>query len=159
MTQLDGCNYGAITNENKNEINQLENNHLTVRQTTFNLISLITGSGMLALPYAASTMGWSAVFVLLFLAILFLYCFGLLAEVIEYCIKKEIDEIHIDGGLCFNGESIMEMELSSNINGGISRSDTGYKVGTDTGYNLGTSDWKKQNSGNMMNIDFVTLGV
>ena len=55
----------------------------TVWDTTVNLISLISGSGMLSLPFAAASMGWSAVGLLAVLAVVFMYSFSLVAEVVE----------------------------------------------------------------------------
>jgi hypothetical protein len=163
MTAVDKFSYGSIaSHENEEETVQSTDDKCTVWQTTFNLISLITGSGMLGLPYAASTMGWSAVFVLLFLAFLFLYCFGLLAEVIEFCIKKQQNENYNEGGACLDKERIRETELS-----GYRESERDYdresKIdhaldGEDQGYDLNRSEMIKQNSSDMMSIDFVTLG-
>jgi hypothetical protein len=163
MTAVNGFSYGSIaSHENEEETAQSTDDKCTVWQTTFNLISLITGSGMLGLPYAASTMGWSAVFVLLFLAILFLYCFGLLAEVIEFCIKKQQNENYNEGGACLDREINQETELNS-YRESKRDYDREYKIdhtldSGDQGSNLNRSEMIKQNSSDIMNIDFVTLG-
>eukprot|EP01038_Epipyxis_sp_PR26KG_P008066 gene8066-10928_t len=62
----------------------------SVFETTCNLITVLTGSGMLSLPFAAAYMGWSAVLCLGILACIFMYSFYLLAETIEtyYVIQK-----------------------------------------------------------------------
>lgn len=59
--------------------------------------------GMLALPYAASQLGWSALPILLLLGCMFIYSFHLIAQSIETRYKKEylrgnidISEYHID---------------------------------------------------------------
>jgi hypothetical protein len=157
MTAEDGFSYGSIpSHENEDETVQSDDNKCTVWQTTFNLISLITGSGMLGLPYAASTLGWSAVFVLLFLAVLFLYCFGLLAEVIEYCIKKQQNENCNEIDNFVDRESVRETELSVSIKD--NNCESKYDHNSDEDYKLNGNIMKKKNSADMMSIDFVTLG-
>jgi hypothetical protein len=158
MTAEDGFGYGSIpSHENEDETVQSDDNKCTGWQTTFNLISLITGSGMLGLPYAASTLGWSAVFVLLFLAVLFLYCFGLLAEVIEYCIKKQQNENCNEIDTFLDRESIRETELNTSIKDNNRESKCDFHI-LDGDYNLNESEMNKKNSVDMMSIDFVTLG-
>lgn len=157
MTAEDGFSYGSISShENEDETVQSDDNKCTVWQTTFNLISLMTGSGMLGLPYAASTLGWSAVFVLLFLAVLFLYCFGLIAEVIEYCIKKQQNENCSEIDDFVDKESIRETELSVNIKDNCCESKHDHNLDEDD--NLNRDIVNKKNSAEMMSIDFVTLG-
>lgn len=74
-----------------NNINDIDNDVIitmntvqcTVFETTCNLISVLTGSGMLALPYAAAQIGWIAIPLLLLLGCIFLYSFHLIAQSIE----------------------------------------------------------------------------
>lgn len=55
----------------------------SVNETMFNLLTLVTGSGLLSLPFAAKEMGWlSIVFVAIFCGI-FMYAFQLLASSVE----------------------------------------------------------------------------
>ena len=68
------------------------NNKCSVAESMFNLVSLITGCGMLALPYSARLMGWSAVGLLLVVASVFLYAFYLIAEALESCIRTDCSE-------------------------------------------------------------------
>ena len=75
--------YGSISSTNS------PTNKLGLFETTNNLISLITGSGMLALPYAARMMGWSAVILLVCVACIFLYAFYLIGETMECCILSD----------------------------------------------------------------------
>ncbi len=55
----------------------------TVFETTCNLLTILTGSGMLSLPYAAAACGWSAMGLLVLLCAVFMYSFELLAKSIE----------------------------------------------------------------------------
>ena len=48
-----------------------------------NLIAVLTGAGMLSLPYTAGVMGWSALGLLLLVTLGFLYSFVLLAESVD----------------------------------------------------------------------------
>lgn len=61
----------------------------SVFETSCNMISLITGSGMLSLPFVASSMGWSAIFLLLILASCYIYSFSLVGKSIEYFLEAE----------------------------------------------------------------------
>lgn len=82
--------YGALEVEVDNDGNtanwDFDNKNCqkcTVFETTSNLISVITGSGLLALPFAAKSMGWSALLLLSVVASIFLYAFSLVAESID----------------------------------------------------------------------------
>lgn len=55
----------------------------TVFETSCNLLTILTGSGMLSLPYAAAACGWSAMGLLILLCGVFMYSFELLARSIE----------------------------------------------------------------------------
>lgn len=98
----DGCtsSYDSIIDNDKqqqqqqlqyNNNNDIDNDIIinmntvqcTVFETTCNLISVLTGSGMLALPYAAAQIGWIAIPLLLLLGCIFLYSFHLIAQSIE----------------------------------------------------------------------------
>ena len=50
----------------------------TVNDTTWNIVGLVTGAGMLSLPYAARKVGWMCVPILLICSILFIYTMALL---------------------------------------------------------------------------------
>ena len=76
--------YGSISSTTISPTNKLG-----LFETTNNLISLITGSGMLALPYAARIMGWAAVILLVCVACIFLYAFYLIGETMECCILAD----------------------------------------------------------------------
>jgi vesicular inhibitory amino acid transporter len=62
-------------------------------ETAMNIVKVIAGSGMLSLPFAAKSMGWSAVGVLLILGCIFLYSFQLLAEAIDIYRRKYANQI------------------------------------------------------------------
>ena len=86
--------YGALV-EDKIEASSSRkhtNNKCSEWQSIFNLVSLITGCGMLTLPYAASLLGWSAVGLLFVVASVFLYAFYLIAETLESCIRTDYSE-------------------------------------------------------------------
>ena len=94
-TRLSSSSYGALAQENteaSSSRKSISNNKCSVAESMFNLVSLITGSGMLALPFAARCLGWSAVFLLIVVASVFLYAFYLLAETIESCIRADCSE-------------------------------------------------------------------
>lgn len=55
----------------------------TVFETASNLVSVLSGSAMLSLPFAASALGWVGVPMILILARMFMYSFQLLAECVE----------------------------------------------------------------------------
>lgn len=55
----------------------------TVFETSCNLASVVTGSGMLSLPYAAAAAGWSAVGLLVGLGCMFTYAYDLLVCAID----------------------------------------------------------------------------
>lgn len=55
----------------------------TIFETSCNLTSLIVGVGLLSLPFAAKSMGWSATAGLLLLCLIYMYMFKLLAESLE----------------------------------------------------------------------------
>lgn len=79
---------GSILPENSNKCSVLE--------TSFNLIAVITGAGMLSLPFAAKSMGWSAFLALLFLGAIFMYSYQLLVESIE-CYRRKFLPFHFPG--------------------------------------------------------------
>jgi hypothetical protein len=93
----DGSNsYDSIVNDKQQHLQYNNNNDIdndiiinmntvqcTVFETSCNLISVLTGSGMLALPYAAAQIGWIAIPLLLLLGCIFLYSFHLIAQSIE----------------------------------------------------------------------------
>jgi len=66
-----------------NHISSVDTIRCTVFETTCNLVSVLTGSGMLSLPFAAAQIGWMAVPLLLLLGCIFLYSFHLIAQSIE----------------------------------------------------------------------------
>jgi len=83
---IDRKTYGSVNSEpNDPQRNELTENahHCTVFETTCNLLTILTGSGMLSLPYAAAACGWSALGLLVVLCGVFLYSFELLARIIE----------------------------------------------------------------------------
>jgi solute carrier family 32 (vesicular inhibitory amino acid transporter) len=68
---------------------------LTIVEVISNIISLITGSGMLSLPYAAKSMGWTAVLALLLIAASYIYTLNLVAKSINFLASKSLYQ-HID---------------------------------------------------------------
>lgn len=62
---------------------------LTILETISNLVSLVTGSGMLALPAAASLVGWTSLLCLVVLASMFIYMFALISESIESLVVRK----------------------------------------------------------------------
>jgi hypothetical protein len=167
MTQVNGLNYGAVPSYD-DTVKDLNSNLTSVPEhkddakcsaleTTVNLIALITGSGMLALPYAASSMGWTAVLVLIFLALLFLYSFGLIAEVIESCIAinetKDTANSTTDSTCRIlnimeenipRDGSVSEIELKSSTTGFVSQNNSDIEQTNSSNNNHSSS--KKQNS-------------
>ena len=93
---LSSSSYGALVQDNTEASSSSRkhgtNNKCSVAESMFNLVSLITGCGMLALPYAASMMGWFAVALLFIVASVFLYAFYLIAEALESCIRADCSE-------------------------------------------------------------------
>lgn len=99
--------YGSLSIEDVSDIDQteIEDQHAncSVFETTCNLVSVLTGSGMLSLPFAAAAAGWSALILLLVFGAIFMYAFDLLASSIEtyyanvnYHRHKTISDYHID---------------------------------------------------------------
>eukprot|EP01041_Mallomonas_annulata_P007431 gene7431-15191_t len=86
--------YGSL-NSNTEEILDFHRNNSTsspkvlcsVFETASNIITIITGAGMLSLPYVAACLGWSSICLLLIVACLFMYTYSLLAEAVKYSIK------------------------------------------------------------------------
>ena len=62
----------------------------TVFESTCNLVSLLSGSGMLSLPFAAAQVGWSALFLLVLICALFMYSFELLATSVEGVYEQRV---------------------------------------------------------------------
>ncbi|KAJ1441454.1 hypothetical protein B484DRAFT_427148 [Ochromonadaceae sp. CCMP2298] len=62
----------------------------SVFETTCNLISVLSGSGMLSLPFAAAQTGWAAMLLLLLLGCIFMYSFTLLALTVETRYKQVV---------------------------------------------------------------------
>ena len=60
----------------------------SVVETASNIVSIMTGSGMLSLPFVASSMGWSSVGLLLIIAVMYMYMYHLIAE----CIRAVVYE-------------------------------------------------------------------
>lgn len=61
----------------------------SVSETSVNLLTVLTGSGLLALPFAARSMGWSAVILLLLEGGMFMYSFVLIGEAISTVVIKK----------------------------------------------------------------------
>jgi len=55
----------------------------SVTETASNIVSIMTGAGMLSLPFVASTMGWSSIGLLLIIAATYMYMYYLVAESIR----------------------------------------------------------------------------
>jgi len=79
---------GSFVFENILTNDSLDSPKCSLLETSCNMISLITGSGMLSLPYAGSIMGWSSVFVLLALSSCYIYAFYLVGLSIEYFLES-----------------------------------------------------------------------
>jgi len=116
-------------NTGDNDIINMNTVRCTVFETTCNLVSVLTGSGMLALPYAAAQIGWIAVPFLLVLGCIFLYSFHLIAQSIETRYKSisasqptyipydlshyQIDYLHLSKlAFGYNGDRIVLVILS-----------------------------------------------
>lgn len=107
-SEIDRKSYGSLSIEEDGPVTAMdtavvEQDHCSVFQTTCNLVSVLTGSGMLSLPYAAEELGWSAIALLVFLCLIFMYSFELLACSIETTYSREnsqrgkhISQYHID---------------------------------------------------------------
>lgn len=80
--EVDQRSYGAVPSDPDDERNDNLAN-CTVFETTCNLLTILTGSGMLSLPYAAAACGWSAMGLLVLLCSVFMYSFELLAKSME----------------------------------------------------------------------------
>ncbi|RYY89284.1 hypothetical protein EON63_01020 [archaeon] len=78
--------YGAIDNDATSALNA--NKKCSVIETTFNLMTLMTGSGMLCLPLALMNMGWAGVLAIILLGLQFMYTFYLLAKSTDIYLAK-----------------------------------------------------------------------
>jgi vesicular inhibitory amino acid transporter len=92
--------YGSIENEvderSGSSLSQEEPKlgKCTTGQTMINIVKVVVGSGMLSLPFAAKSMGWSGIIVLLILGSIFLYSFELLAEAIDMYRSKHNNRLN-----------------------------------------------------------------
>jgi vesicular inhibitory amino acid transporter len=92
--------YGAIENEidERSGPSLLEEEpkggKCTTGETMINIVKVVVGSGMLSLPFAAKSMGWSGIIVLLLLGSIFLYSFDLLAEAIDIYRSKHNNRLN-----------------------------------------------------------------
>lgn len=70
----------------------------SIFESTSNVLTLVTGSGMLALPFAAKCLGWSSIILLITMASVYMYAFFLVSRCIELyehssrCDYRRIDE-------------------------------------------------------------------
>eukprot|EP01031_Cornospumella_fuschlensis_P033711 gene33711-40785_t len=78
--------YGAIENEAAS--GNATNKKCSDAETTFNLMTLMTGSGMLCLPFALMNMGWMGVLAIVLLGFQFMYTFYLLAKSTDIYLAK-----------------------------------------------------------------------
>lgn len=77
-------NDGSADATNAGNSGQVEmESKCTVFETSFNLAKVITGSGMLSLPFAIASTGWLSLGVLVGLGMIFSYAFDLLVSAIE----------------------------------------------------------------------------
>lgn len=58
----------------------------TVFEATCNLVTLVTGAGMLCLPYTAVKVGWFASVLLVVMSLGFIHSYSLLGSSIDYCV-------------------------------------------------------------------------
>jgi len=76
------------------ESNHHSKNTCSVLETSSNIVTILTGAGMLTLPFVASLMGWSSIILLLVIASIFIYTYTLLAQAIQAIwLKYQQDEI------------------------------------------------------------------
>jgi amino acid permease len=62
----------------------------TQLESASNLIAVVTGAGMLSLPFAAAAMGWSAILLLVILLLCFMYSYFLLVHSIEQVKRRRM---------------------------------------------------------------------
>lgn len=74
------AHYGSI---NKSGATVPPRTLCTVFQTSSNIITVITGAGMLSLPFAAAFVGWLSVPLIVLIASIFFYTYTVLADVME----------------------------------------------------------------------------
>jgi amino acid permease len=90
--------YGAVSAEegdgNTETVSANQPVLCTVFETTCNLVSVLTGSGMLSLPYAAAKAGWFALVLLVVLSSIFMYSFDLLACSMETYYTRVNQRLH-----------------------------------------------------------------
>jgi amino acid permease len=107
--QLDDEAHQTAHDECLSDVSRLDHK-CTNWETTWNLISVVSGAGMLSLPFAAASMGSLAVVLLFILGGIFMYCFQLLAESIEthrnYLIHRHARESHSKETIFPIGEAI-----------------------------------------------------
>jgi amino acid permease len=80
--------YGTLPSTDNDDDTLVSTGKCTVVQTVVNTVMIITGAGMLSLPYAAANVGWSCVVVLVVVAGAFMYAFDLVAEALEQLIAR-----------------------------------------------------------------------
>ena len=85
--------YGALVSAHDEDEAKLNNDEgfafCTVFETTCNLASILTGSGVLSLPYAFAETGWAGLILLTVLCAIFMYCFELVAKSTEAVYERE----------------------------------------------------------------------
>lgn len=86
--------YGSVANETeRSQIAATLSSKCTIFETYCNLVSLITGSGLLALPFAAKAMGWSAVLLLIVLGCIYMYTLYLVGQSIEFLHIRRVETL------------------------------------------------------------------
>jgi solute carrier family 32 (vesicular inhibitory amino acid transporter) len=75
--------YGAVDLSERVAERSNNGSNCTALEAASNQIAVVTGAGMLSLPYAASAMGWSVMLLLLILTMSFCYSYLLLVYSIE----------------------------------------------------------------------------
>ena len=73
--------YGSLVeSDNHNSADAGHSKVLSTNGAAINILTIMTGAGMLSLPYVAASMGWFSLVILLLTLVLFLYSYVLLAE-------------------------------------------------------------------------------
>lgn len=86
---FDDISYGSI-DPGESLTESFSEQKCTLLESASNLIAVVTGAGMLSLPYAAAAMGWSALVLLVILLVCFMYSYFLLVHSIEQVKRRHI---------------------------------------------------------------------
>ena len=93
---FDEMGYGSIASSDRQQEGDDVEHKCTQLESASNLIAVVTGAGMLSLPFTAAAMGWSAIFLLCILLLCFMYSYFLLVRSIEQIKNRHNTPIVVD---------------------------------------------------------------